>query len=121
MMKLIEMAYNDQSTILVAVDVPDKLANEEISGNEVRGFLFGVPEKVDEKFNAVSDMILKCSIPIVQSFKKMEEEKIRPQKATAEFGLSFNATGNIYLVGTSMEGSIKVSFEWDLGKKAQND
>jgi hypothetical protein len=116
MKKLIEMPYGD-STVIVAVDVPEEAAREEIrkTGAETYYEDF-TPQKVEEDFGMVSDMIYKCSKPIIESFERLRKEKIRPKKATADFALSFNGKGNIYVVEASMEGSIKVSFEWDLEK-----
>jgi len=114
MKKLIEMPLEGESNVLVAVDVPEELSKDDLTNVGVLEFLFGPPEKVEKKFNTVTEMIVKCSRPIVNSFKQLKEEKMAPKKATAEFGLSFNTKGSIYLVETSMEGSIKVSIEWDL-------
>jgi hypothetical protein len=117
MRKLIEMPYED-STIIVAVDVPEETAREEIRkvGREAYYEDFTTPQKVDQDFGLVSDMIYKCSKPIIESFEKLGREKIPPNKATADFALSFNGKGKIYVVEASMEGSIKVSFEWNLQK-----
>jgi hypothetical protein len=71
---------------------------------------------VEENFGLISDMIYKCSKPIIESFERLGRESIPPKKATANFALSFNATGKIYIVETAMNGSINVSFEWDLEK-----
>jgi hypothetical protein len=115
--KLIEMPYGD-STVIVAVDVPEEAARAEIRkvGAETYYEDFTTPQKVEEDFGLVSDMIYRCSKPIIESFERLGKEKIPPKKATADFALSFNGKGKIYVVEASMEGSIKVSFEWDLEK-----
>jgi hypothetical protein len=77
---------------------------------------FTTPQKVDQDFGLVSDMIYKCSKPIIESFERLRKERNPPKKATADFALSFNGKGKLYVVEASMEGSIKVSFEWDLEK-----
>jgi len=110
--KLIEMQYDDGSKVLVGVDVPAD--PDEIRQVGVLNFFKGKPESVDKNFNALSDMILRYSKPIVASFEQLGSEKVPLQKATAEFGLSFTGTGNIYLVEASAEASIKVSLEWSL-------
>jgi len=99
---------------LVAVDIPDEQAGEEVKKVGVREILFGKPEKVDQNFSTIKQMILKCSRPIIESFEYLAQEKVPPKAATAEFGLSFTGKGNVYLVETSVEGSIKVSLEWNL-------
>ncbi len=68
---------------------------------------------MDKDFELVSEMIYKCSKPIIESFERLKKEKNPPKKATAEFGLSFSGKGDIYVVEASMEGSFKVSFEWE--------
>ena len=84
MKKLIEMPYGD-STVIVAVDVPEEVARDEIRkvGREVFYEDFTSPQKVEEDFGLVSEMIYKCSKPIVESFEKLGKEKIPPKKATA--------------------------------------
>lgn len=121
MRKLIEMPYGD-STVIVAVDVPEEAAKNEIRkvGREVCFEDFTSPQKVKEDFGLVSDMIYKCSKPLIESFERLKKENVPPKKATADFALSFNGKGNIYVVEASMEGSIKVSFEWDLEKSASS-
>ena len=120
MKKLIEMPYGD-STVIVAVDIPEEATREEIRkvGRESYFEDFTTPQKVDQDFGLVSDMIYKCSKPIIESFERLGKEKIPPKKATADFSLSFNGKGKIYIVEAAMEGSIKVSFEWDLEMKSQ--
>ena len=112
MRKLIEMQYDDGSKVLVGVDVPAD--PDEIRQVGVLNYLKGKPESVDKNFNALSDMILRYSKPIVASFEQLGTEKVPLQKATAEFGLSFTGTGNIYLVEASAGANIKVSLEWSL-------
>src|SRR5512136_892599 len=109
MKKLIEMPYGD-STVIVAVDVPEEAAREEIRkvGREAYFEDFTTPQKVDQDFGLVSDMIYKCSKPIIESFERLGKEKILPKKATADFALSFNGSGKIYVVEASMVRSIKV-------------
>ena len=112
MRKLIEMRYNNGNKVLVGVDIP---ANpEEIRHVGALDFLKGISEPVDKDFNELSDMILRYSKPIVASFEQLGTEKAPLKKATAEFGLSFTGTGNIYLVEASAQASIKVSLEWSL-------
>jgi hypothetical protein len=117
MKKLVEMPYGD-STVIVAVEVPDEAIKSEMKSLGAKRFFedFTTPQKVDQNFGLVSDMIIKCSKPLIESFERLEKEKKSPKNAKAEFGLSFNGKGNIYLVESSMAGSIKVSFEWDLTK-----
>ncbi|MDD1759981.1 MAG: hypothetical protein LUQ44_05190 [Methanothrix sp.] len=106
------MQHDDGSKVLVAVDVPAD--PDEIRQVGVLNFFKGKPESVDKNFNVLSEMILRYSKPIVTSFEQLGTEKVPLQKATAEFGLSFTGTGNIYLVETTAGANIKVSLEWSL-------
>ncbi len=117
MRKLIEMPYGDKDTILIEVDVPE----EEIEEKRKVGVLDifkKEPEKVDMDFTILSQMLVKCSKPIVEALEMLGNEKFPPQKASAEFGLKFSSKGNIYLVEASGEASITINFEWDLGPKS---
>lgn len=39
-----------------------------------------------------------------------------PDKVTAEFGLGVSGEGNIYVVKTGVQATVKVSMEWNLAK-----
>lgn len=119
MRKLIEMPYGKEGTILVEVNVPDEEVEEEKRKVSVREYLgLSKPQPVEQDFETVSQMIAKCSKPIIEALEMLEKEKFRPQKATAEFGLTFTAKGSIYLVEASGEASIKISLEWNIEDKA---
>jgi hypothetical protein len=112
MRKLIEMQQDDGSKLLVGVDVPAD--PDEIRQIGVLNFFKGNPESLNKSFDALSEMILRYSKPIVASFEQIGTENVPLKKATAEFGLSFTGTGNIYLVEASTGANIKVSLEWSL-------
>jgi hypothetical protein len=115
MRKIIEMPCLEE-TILVAVDIPEELSDEdEFRKVGVRDWFKKEPEKVENKFSAISRVVANCSKPLIESIKIMQKEDIPPKKASAEFGLGFTGKGKIYLVETSAEATIKVSFEWELG------
>lgn len=117
MKKLIEMPYGKEDVILVEVDVPDEVAEEEKRRVGIRDY-FTKPEKAEKDFTVVSEMVIKCSKPIVEALEMLRKEKFQPQKATAEFGLTFTAKGSIYLVEAAGEASIKISLEWNSEDKA---
>lgn len=120
MIKLIEMPYKD-STVIVAVEVPEEAAHDEIRKVGRRSYFEDLtsPQKVDQDFGVIADTIFKCSKPIIESFERLGTERNPPKKATVEFGLSFNSKGNIYVVTTSMEGSINISFEWEFERQSK--
>ena len=45
----------------------------------------------------------------------------RPSKTTVEFGLSISAEGNVYVVKTTGEASIKITAEWNFGAKTPGE
>ena len=95
MRKLIEMPYQE-GTVLVAVDVPEELLEEdEFKKVSIQEWFKRDPEKVDNKFSAISGAIANCSRPIIEAIKMMQGEDIHPRKASAEFGLSFTGKGNV--------------------------
>lgn len=50
---------------------------------------------------------------IMSSFRDLGEGA-QPTKATIEFGLNISLEGNVYLVKTSGQASIKITAEWQL-------
>lgn len=113
MRKLIEMPVEDGS-VLVAVEIPEG-TEEEIRKVGVLDIFKSIP--VDQNFDAITDLIVKYSKPIIKSFEALTSGDIAASKASAEFGLSFTGKGNIYLVETTLQAAIKVNIEWDLGKQ----
>ena len=121
------MPYDDGTSVLVAVDIPEELLEvydtdgikKTSVSDRVRSFLKGTPEKVEENFGLLTDSIIRYSKPLIKSFQKLHEEDSLIKTASAEFSLSFNGKGNIYLVETTVEGAIKVSLEWDLERKTE--
>ena len=57
-----------------------------------------------------------CSL-LVEAFK--EGSAARPDKVTAEFGLSLSGEGNVFVVKTGAQASVKVAMEWDMSKGAR--
>jgi hypothetical protein len=120
MKKLIEMPYKD-GNVIVAVEVPVEAAHDEIRNVSRKSYFDDLtsPHKVEQDFGVIADMIFKCCKPIIESFERLGTERTPPKRATVEFGLSFNYKGNIYVVTTSMEGSINISFEWEFERQSQ--
>lgn len=48
----------------------------------------------------------------VQGFKDLDPDT-RPTKATVEFGMNISLEGNVYVVKTAGEASIKITAQWD--------
>lgn len=54
---------------------------------------------------------------LVEAFK--QGSAARPDKVTAEFGLSLSGEGNVFVVKTGVQATVKVAVEWDLAKGAR--
>jgi len=116
MSHLIEIPYGDGKTILV--EVRDVVAPEveELGRMKPRAI-----EKVDQNLEAVSAIIVETSQIMIGAFQsiatlpKTEETKppLIPAKATLEFGVSFTAEGDIYVVKASGEATLKAIVEWE--------
>ena len=80
-----------------------------------------VPERVSvlekaEKFipfEKISDTIRAYCTGLVKTFKGLEPEH-SPNRISAEFGLKFSGEGNVYIVKSTAECSLKVRVEWEL-------
>jgi len=80
-----------------------------------------VPERVSvlekaEKFipfEKVSDTIKAYCTGLVKTFKELEPEH-SPNRISAEFGLKLSGEGNVYIVKSTAECSLKIKVEWEL-------
>ncbi len=82
----------------------------------------GAPEKVSvigrvtEKiipFEEVSGTIRAYCTALVKTFKGLEPEH-SPSRISAEFGLKVSGEGNIYVVKSTAECSLKIMVEWQI-------
>ncbi len=108
MPKIVEMKMG-QGTVFVEVTEPAEDYDTYRSG-ESRGVI----EKIDQAFDRViqHQIIEHCKI-LTTAFEQLQDEPIRPKKASAEFGLQFNGQGNVYVAKVGAQASFKSSFEWD--------
>jgi hypothetical protein len=76
----------------------------------------GVISRVTEKiipFEEVSDIIRAYCTALVKTFNGLKPEH-SPSRISAEFGLKFGGEGNIYLVKSTAECSLKIMVEWQI-------
>jgi len=52
---------------------------------------------------------------LVKTFKGLEPEH-SPNRISAEFGLKFSGGGNVYIVKSTAECSLKIRVEWEINK-----
>lgn len=109
MPKFIEMNLNDCSILIeVADDTPH---NRYRSGNDEKKVLKKLDEMLDEVIQ--KQIVEHCKI-LVGAFEKLKEQSISPKKANAEFGLQFNAEGNVFVAKVGSQSTFKISFEWEI-------
>ena len=77
--------------------------------------VLGVLKKAEKfiPFEKVSDTIRAYCTGLVKTFKGLEPEH-SPNRISAEFGLKFSGGGNVYIVKSTAECSLKVRVEWEL-------
>ena len=77
----------------------------------------GVLKKAEKfiPFEKVSDTIRAYCTGLVKTFKGLEPEH-SPNRISAEFGLKFSGEGNVYIVKSTAECSLKVRVEWEINK-----
>jgi hypothetical protein len=108
--ELLELNTEDGGTILVAVDVPE-VAVGRVSAP-------GDPpiKKLDQSFNVVSALIVRGCRPLTKAFGQLHQET-QATEAEVEFGISFTAKGNVYLMESSGGATLKVKVSWKMGSK----
>jgi hypothetical protein len=92
--KLIEL----EDGVLVEVEVPGEQV-QEISG--------GFAQRVEETFEIVHPILVKTCRPIARAWKELNQE-MNVEKAEVELGLSFSATGNIYVTQSTASANLKI-------------
>ena len=77
----------------------------------------GVLEKAEKfiPFEKFSDTIKAYCTGLVKTFKGLEPEH-SPNRISAEFGLKFSGGGNVYIVKSTAECSLKIRGEWEINK-----
>ncbi|MCW3137452.1 MAG: hypothetical protein N2V76_03335 [Methanophagales archaeon] len=66
-------------------------------------------------FEKFSDTIKAYCTGLVKTFKGLEPEH-SPNRISAEFGLKFSGGGNVYIVKSTAECSLKIKVEWEINK-----
>ena len=113
MSRLIKMEC-DGTEILVEVE--DNFEFEDTHGLQKLGGKEALKKAVSS-FEKVSETIQAYSRSLVNTFKKLEKNAA-PHKVTAEFGVKVNGEGNVFVVKSSAEASLKIVAEWNLKKES---
>lgn len=64
-------------------------------------------------FDKVSDTIRAYCTSLVKTFEDLKSEHA-PDRLSAEFGLKISGEGNIYVVKSTAECSLKITVEWQI-------
>jgi hypothetical protein len=65
---------------------------------------------MEKEFDKILEKIKPFSEAIIHNFQQLDT---KPDSASAEFGLSITAEGNIFVVKASGEASIKITLNWN--------
>ena len=108
MAQLVRMRLSDTTTILV--EVPDEEGIRRVGAAE------GIVESIDKKFGELVESVITENCKLLgETFQRLTRHTAPPTKASAEFGLQVTADGNVYVVKSSVQASIKVSVQWQFG------
>jgi hypothetical protein len=102
MRKLVEITSGNSKILVEAHDVEYKGSTTQAGGP-----LDKDKDKMLEKLRPFCDSIVKY-------FQKLT---MKPDNASAEFGLGFSLEGNVFVAKASAEASIKVTLHWTLTNK----
>ncbi len=97
-------------------DIEVWIEAESEMGGEKRPQKVSVSESIKKtvlSFEKVSDTIRAYCISLVRTFKEFQSEHA-PNRIKAEFGLKLSGEGNVYIVKSAAEGSLKITAEWDM-------
>jgi hypothetical protein len=99
--QLLELDTEDGGTILVAVDVPEAAVGRVSTPGEPP------IKKLDQSFDVVRALIVRGCRPLTKAFQQLHQET-QATEAEVEFGISFTAKGNVYLMESSGGATLKV-------------
>jgi hypothetical protein len=63
-------------------------------------------------FDLFSKLISSICQSLARTMNKIEDD-LKPSKFSTEFGFKINGEGNVYLVKSGVEASLKVTVEWN--------
>jgi hypothetical protein len=102
MSKLIKMPSADGSVIIEVETSENEIVPVGKKGERVI-------EEAKEAFETVENAIISTGSKLSHALRNLAQKEPSLESASLEFGLQFTGEGNIYLVKTAVQGSIKVS------------
>ena len=110
MARLIKMQCDETEIWVEVEEVGTTQSLKDLGGVEAA-------QKVVASFEKISETIRAFCRSLVTSFREMEQ-KTAPHKITAEFGLKISGEGQVFVVKSTAEASLKITAEWELERKA---
>lgn len=108
MSKLIEMPCKDGSIIVEVETTEGEIVPVKKKTGE------RLVEKVEQAFDKVESVIVNSCAVLTNALKNLAEKEPTLETATLEFGFQLTGEGNIYMVKTAAQGSIRVSMNLKL-------
>ena len=105
--QLIELRSKNNNFIKIAVDIPQSDIAPVARSTE------NMVQRVDRSFDSLKDLITSTSLTLSEAFETINTDG-KVKSAEAEFGISFNLKGDIFIVEASGEASLKVKVTWSL-------
>jgi len=104
--RLIKIRCEDTEIWMEAEEVAGDLGPQRVSGIECI-------EKAVYSFERISDTIRAYCASLINTFKGINKE-LAPDKIRAEFGIKISGEGNVYVVKSAAEASLKITAEWQI-------
>lgn len=106
MATLIPVRLSDQTTIYIegseSAPAPGKTTIQEASALDAAEKALDTGQQLSESVKSF------CAVIV----KSMSELAAKPSKVSLEFGLNISLEGNVYVVKTTGEASIRITAEW---------
>ncbi len=107
MSKLIKMPSKEGSIIVEVETTEDEIIPVTKIGERII-------EEAKEAFEGVESAIIDIGSKLSRALKNLAEKEPSLESASLEFGIQFTGEGNVYVVKTAAQGSIKVSINLKL-------
>jgi len=98
MSKLVEMKSSDGTSFFIESSEVKRNGIKQASGH------------MEKEFDKVLEKVKPFSEAIIRNFQQLDT---KPDTASAEFGLSVTAEGNIFVVKAVGEASVKITLNWN--------
>ena len=110
MARLVKIKCDDREIWMEIEKVAAETGPERVSVNESM-------EKAVVSFKKISDTIRVYCASLVKTFKDKEfDREFAPDRIRAEFGIKLTGEGNVYIVKSAAEASLRLIVEWEVKK-----